>query len=258
MKTLFDVTGLVVAISGSSGLVGRRLARAFHDAGARLALIDLDRTDPIAHAQELGGPAIGVPCDVTASADVERAVAACVHNFSRVDVLITCHQHKGPGFLESKAERFPEELWDAIIDVNLKGTFLLARTFGLLMIDQRAGSIINLASVYGVVSSNPRLYSSNSMGNPVAYSASKGGVIMLSKYLAAHWAQHGIRVNCVTPHGVHNGHEDTFVSAFSEMSPMQRMMSPDEILGAVLFLASPASGYVTGAHLVVDGGWTAW
>ena len=258
MNNLFDVSGLVVVITGACGLVGRRLAAGFHDSAAKLVLVDLAAADPIVFARQLGGETLGVACDVSDSRQVTSLVERCIEAFSRVDVLITCHQHKATGFLESKAEHFPEGLWDDILNVNLKGTFLLCREFGRQMIDQGSGSIVNMASVYGLVSSNPHLYLTNSMGNPVAYSASKGGVIMLSKYLAAYWASHGIRVNCITPHGVHRDHEETFMASFNEMSPMGRMMRPDEILGAVFFLASSASSYVTGANVVVDGGWTAW
>jgi NAD(P)-dependent dehydrogenase (short-subunit alcohol dehydrogenase family) len=126
------------------------------------------------------------------------------------------------------------------------------------MLETGKGSIINLASTYGVVSSNPALYEDNSLGNPIAYSASKGGIIMLSKYLGAYWAARGVRVNCVTPHGVENNHQDAFVKRFSAMSPMRRLMKVNEIVGAILYLASDASSYATGSNLLVEGGWTAW
>jgi NAD(P)-dependent dehydrogenase (short-subunit alcohol dehydrogenase family) len=153
---------------------------------------------------------------------------------------------------------FPEELWDAVIDVNLKGTFLMCRDFGRAMLERGKGSIVNFASTYGVVSSNPALYEGNSLGNPIAYSASKGGVVMLTKYLGAYWAERGVRVNCVTPHGVWNDHEPAFVERFSRFSPMRRLSRVDEVVGAVLFLASDASSYATGSNLLIDGGWTAW
>ena len=183
---------------------------------------------------------------------------ASLQKFGKVDVLINNHQFKPEGFLESRAESFSEELWDQILDVNLKGTFLMCRDFGNQMLKQGKGAIINLASTYGVVSSNPNLYTDNSLGNPVAYSASKGGVIMLSKYLGANWASRGVRVNCLTPHGVMNNFEDAFVDRFSSMSPMNRVMQVDEIIGAAIYLASDASSYVTGSNLLVEGGWTAW
>ena len=126
------------------------------------------------------------------------------------------------------------------------------------MLKQGGLSIINFASTYGVVSSNPDLYEGNSLGNPLAYSVSKGGVIMLTKYLGTYWASRGVRVNCITPHGVWNHHEQGFESRFNSKSPMKRMMQASEVVGAVLFLASDASSYATGSNLLVEGGWTAW
>lgn len=123
---------------------------------------------------------------------------------------------------------------------------------------QGRGNIINLASTYGVVSSNPALYTDNRLASPIAYSASKGGVILLTKYLACYWGKRGVRVNALTPHGVWNHHEEAFEKRFSAMSPLGRMMQPQEIIGAVLFLASDASSYVNGSNLLVEGGWTAW
>jgi NAD(P)-dependent dehydrogenase (short-subunit alcohol dehydrogenase family) len=181
-----------------------------------------------------------------------------MQSFGRVDVLINAHQYKPKGFLEAKAETFPEDLWDAVMAANLKGTFLTCRDFGRQMLAQGKGSIVNFASVYGVVSSNPSLYENNSLGNPLAYSASKGGVIMLTRYLGAYWAARGVRVNAVTPHGVWNRHETAFEERFSKMSPMGRMMRSEEVVGAVVYLASDASSYMTGNNLLVEGGWTAW
>ncbi len=168
------------------------------------------------------------------------------------------HHHKPRGFTEAPPERFPEDLWDAIVAVNLKATFLTCRDFGRVMLEQGRGSIINLASTYGVVSSNPDLYEGNGLGNPLAYSASKGGVVMLTKYLGAYWAERGVRVNCITPHGVENAQEPAFVERFSQKSPMRRLMRSSEIVGAAVFLASDASSYATGSNLLVEGGWTAW
>jgi NAD(P)-dependent dehydrogenase (short-subunit alcohol dehydrogenase family) len=255
---LFDVSGRVVVITGACGLIGKAMVSAFHERGARLVLVDVADAAPAALAEQTGGDTLGVACDVSKAAEVASLVARTVEHFGRVDVLVNNHQYKPKGFLEAKAETFPEELWDAVIDVNLKGTFLTCRDFGRAMLERGKGSIINFASTYGVVSSNPDLYVGNSLGNPVAYSASKGGVVMLTKYLGAYWASRGVRVNAVTPHGVWNHHEEGFVTRFSAKSPMKRLMQANEVLGAVLFLASDASSYATGSNLLVEGGWTAW
>lgn len=255
---IFSVEGQVVVLTGACGLVGRTLAKAFHERSAKLVLVDLRESGPEQLARDLGGDTIGVVCDVSLASEVADLVTAAYDRFGRVDVLVNAHQHKPEGFLEAQAESFPEELWDAIIDANLKGTFLSCRAFGQRMLKDGRGSIINLASTYGLVSSNPGLYEDNSMGNPVAYSASKGGIIMLTKYLGVHWAARGVRVNCISPHGIWNHHEEGFESRFSAMSPMGRMMRVEEIVGATLFLASDASTYITGSNLLADGGWSAW
>lgn len=207
---------------------------------------------------EIGGGAVGISCDVSKAREVTALAQEVLGGFERVDVLINNHRHKPAGFTEAPAEAFPEELWDGVMAVDLKGTFLTCREFGREMLAKGKGTIINLASTYGVVSSNPDLYEQNSLGNPVAYSVSKGGVIMLTKYLGAHWAERGVRVNCVTPHGVWNNQEPAFVERFARKSPMRRLMTADEVVGAVLFLASDASSYATGSNLMIDGGWTAW
>jgi len=256
--SIFDVSGRVVVLTGACGLIGRTLAHAFHERGARMALVDIPAAKPADFAAALGDPAAGFTCDVSQAAEVSALRDAVRARFGRVDVLINNHQYKPKGFTEAKAESFPEELWHAIIDVNLTGTFHTCRDFGALMLEQGSGSIINVASTYGVVSSNPDLYEGNSLGNPVAYSASKGGVVMLTRYLGAYWAERGVRVNCLTPHGVANNHEAGFIERFSAKSPMRRLMTADEVVGAALFLASDASSYATGSNVLIEGGWTAW
>jgi NAD(P)-dependent dehydrogenase (short-subunit alcohol dehydrogenase family) len=255
---LFDVSRRVIVLTGACGLAGRTLAPALAERGAQLVLIDVVASDPAAAAATIGDGALGIACDVADAAQVAAAAEAALERFGHVDVLINAHQHKPEGFLEARAEEFPEELWDAVIDVNLKGVFLLCREFGRSMLERGSGSVVNLGSTYGLVSSNPDLYAANSLGNPLVYSASKGAVLMLTRYLAAHWAGRGVRVNCVTPHGIANAHEEDFIRRFSAKSPMGRMMSADELVGAVVFLASDASSYATGSNVVVDGGWTAW
>jgi NAD(P)-dependent dehydrogenase (short-subunit alcohol dehydrogenase family) len=255
---LFNVSEKVIVITGACGLIGRTICDALYERGAKLILADITEANPEEQAKKLGKNALGVSCNVRFSQDVANILDFTLKSFGRVDVLICNHQFKPVGFLEAKPETFPEELWDDINDVNYKGTFMLCRDFGNQMIKQGKGSIINFASTYGVVSSNPALYSNNSMGNPVAYTASKGGVIALTKYFGSYWASKGVRVNAITPHGVWNNHEEDFVKKFSAMSPSNRLMQPEEILGGILFLASDASSYVTGSNLLVEGGWTAW
>lgn len=255
---VFDVSGRVIVLTGACGLIGRTTARALSERGAKLVLADVPPKDPAAFATELGGDTAGFHCDVSQIEAVRRLVEATLERHGRVDVLINNHHYLARQAWDARAEVFPEEAWRAIVDVNLTGTFLMCREFGAVMLRQGRGNIINLASTYGVVSSNPELYTDNRLASPIAYSASKGGVIMLTKYLACYWGKRGVRVNALTPHGVWNHHEEAFEKRFSAMSPLGRMMQPAEIVGAVLFLVSDASSYVNGSNLLVEGGWTAW
>jgi NAD(P)-dependent dehydrogenase (short-subunit alcohol dehydrogenase family) len=257
MDSLFSIEGRVVVVTGACGLIGRSIVKAIHERGAKLVLADIAAAGPEELAARTGD-AVGVACDVSDAKSVMGLVRRSLEAFGTVDVLVNSHHFKPKGFTDARAETFPEDLWDAIVNVNLKGTFLTCREFGRRMLDQGKGSIINFASTYGVVSSNPDLYEDNSLGNPVAYSASKGAVIMLTKYLGAYWAERGVRVNCVTPHGVWNNHEPGFVERFARKSPMRRLMTAEEVVGAVLFLASDASSYATASNVMIDGGWTAW
>jgi len=255
---VFDVAGRVVVLTGACGLIGRTVARALNERGVKLILADVPPKDPVAFAAELGERAAGYHCDVADVSQVRQLVAATLERHGRVDVLINNHHFLAKQAWDARAEVFPDDAWRSILEVNLTGTFLMCREFGAVMLKQGKGNIINLASTYGVVSSNPALYTDNRLASPIAYSASKGGVIMLTKYLACYWGKRGVRVNALTPHGVWNHHEEAFEKRFSAMSPLGRMMQPEEIVGAVLFLASDASSYVNGSNLLVEGGWTAW
>jgi NAD(P)-dependent dehydrogenase (short-subunit alcohol dehydrogenase family) len=255
---VFSVASRTVVITGSCGLIGRELTRAFLKRGANVAGTDLSPLDKRPEFTSADGRLLNMVADVTNARSVIDLARTVIERFGRVDVLINSHHYKPKGFTEALPEEFPEELWDAIVEVNLKATFLTCREFGRAMLKQGSGSIINFASTYGVVSSNPDLYEGNTLGNPIAYSASKGGVLMLTKHLGAYWAERGVRVNCVTPHGVENSQEASFVERFSRKSPMRRLMRIDEIVGAVVFLASDASSYATASNLLIEGGWTAW
>lgn len=255
---LFTIDGKVAIVTGGCGLIGSTICEAFIERNCKVVICDLSESDSALLSHKLGDNCRSFPGDVSESKYAFKLLQYVIKEFGKVDILINNHQFKPKGFLEAKAETFPESLWDDIIKVNLKGTFLMCKTIGHHMIEKGGGSIINFASTYGIVSSNPALYDDNSMGNPVAYTASKGGVIALTKYLGTYWASKGVRVNAVSPHGVWNNHEEEFVSKFSSMSPMNRLSTKEEVIGAVLFLASEASSYATGSNLLIEGGWTSW
>ena len=252
MKHLFDVSNQVVVVSGGAGLIGKEIVSGFRERGAHVVILDamecVDLHEDLRYYK----------CNVANTEQLIDIRDEVIHEFGKIDVLINSHQYKPSGFLDASLEDFPEQLWHDVLDINLTGTFKLCKIFGQSMLKQGKGSIINFGSTYGVVSSNPGLYTDNSLGNPVAYSVSKAGIIMLTKYLGVHWAKKGVRVNAITPHGVENNHEIEFINRFSQLSPMGRLMNASEVLGAVLYLASDASSYATGSNMLIEGGWTQW
>jgi NAD(P)-dependent dehydrogenase (short-subunit alcohol dehydrogenase family) len=204
---------------------------------------------------------LAAQCDVTSKRSWLRLIEHVIAQFGKVDVLVNnagfTNLSPSPDYARP-AEEFPLGDWEQILGVNLTGTFLGCQVVGRQMLEQGRGSIINLASLYGVVSPQHRIYPDTGLHQPVAYAVSKTGVIGLTRYLATAWADRGVRVNCLTPGGVDNGHPALFASRYAAHSPIGRMARPDELRGAIVYLASAASSYCTGHNLIVDGGWTAW
>jgi NAD(P)-dependent dehydrogenase (short-subunit alcohol dehydrogenase family) len=260
-KEAFDLTNKIAILIGGTGLIGAAFARGLAEFGARVVVCDIDQRRCEALAGELEKeyrvPCLGSQVNVVSRVEVEGLLDKTLQQFGAVHILINSAQNKTASFFE-RFESYPDGDLDGILDVNLKAVHLACQVIGGQMVKQGGGSIINLASTYAVVAPNQEIYENTRMGCPAAYSASKGGVIALTRYLATYWARHNVRVNSLCPHGVYNNHEETFVRNFSSRSPMGRMSTADEVVGAMLFLASDASSYVTGHNLMVDGGWTAW
>ena len=262
---MFRLDGQVALITGAAGLLGEQHAIALSDFGAHVILTDLHIEVCRQHASQITAhshvQALALQCDVTQKASWQALLERALSQFGRVDILV----NNAAFTTESRSEHydapfpdFPLEDWQQILDVNLTGTFLGCQVIGQQMLIQRSGSIINMASLYGVVSPNHRMYPGTGVHQPVAYSVSKAGVIALTRYLASLWAGQGVRVNCITPGGVYNQHPDLFASRYASLSPIGRMAQRDEMRGALIYLAASASAYCTGHNLVVDGAWTVW
>lgn len=260
-KEKFNLTGKVIVISGACGLIGRAFCEAVAQFGGHVVAADISKANPKEFADALekrnNVKCLGVEVEVENKNSVLDLKQKALETFGKIDGLVNGHQNKSHLIFEP-FENVSEENWDKVVEVNLKGTFLLCQIIGSYLAEQGRGSIINIPSTYSVVAPNQNLYKGTNMGCPAAYSASKGGVDALSQYLASYWAAKGVRVNMITPHGVWNNHEEQFEKNFSGFSPMQRMSYNHEVASALIYLLSDASSYVTGSNMLVEGGWTAW
>jgi len=265
----FSLAGKVAIVTGAAGLLGREHVRALAAAGATVVAADLDGGACEALAArlrtELGADVHGAAVDITVPESLERIAAAA----GTVDVLVN-NAAINDRFADadeaaalSRFESYPVERFRRMLDVNVTGMFLASQVLGRRMLGAGRGSIINIASTYGMVGPDQRLYrrpdGSQAFWKSPAYPASKGAVLSFTRFLAATWGERGVRVNSLSPGGVaEEGQEPFFVAEYARRTPLGRMARPHDFAGALVFLASDASAYVTGANLVVDGGWTAW
>lgn len=269
---LFDLHGQVAILTGGAGLLGRKYALALASKGARVIIADTDIQGGRKVVTEIvegqGGDAMLIETDVSSKASVQAMVKRTLAESERIDILIN-NAAIDPKFDPqhvsehgSSFEDFPLDQWDRSIAVNLTGMFLCAQAVAKPMLTRGRGVIVNVSSTYGLVGPDQRIYENpgaqEQRYKPVAYSVTKSAVLGLTRYLATYWARKKIRVNTLTLGGVFNDHDDEFTKRYSERTPLERMATPCEYCGAMLFLVSDASSYMTGANLVVDGGWTAW
>lgn len=267
MNEFFDLArldGRVALITGACGHVGRMVARTLSDLGAVIVVADLDHV-----ACDDLGATLSTSCGLapltlagnianeeywkTAPAVIEEAVG-------RLDIIVHCAAFVGTTQMEGWAVPFAEqttEAWNAAMDVNISSYFTMVRELQPLLDMSGRASVISVSSIYGMVGTDLRLYDGLDMANPAAYAASKGGLIQLTRYLATVLAPR-IRVNAISPGGLSRNQPDTFQQRYIERTPLQRMGTEEDLVGAVGFLASDLSSYVTGINLPVDGGWTAW
>jgi NAD(P)-dependent dehydrogenase (short-subunit alcohol dehydrogenase family) len=265
--SIFDLHGRVAVVTGAAGLLGRQHCAALAAAGAHVVAADIDEKLCAELAVTLSPLAMTLPMDVTSQASIRTGLMMILQNFGRVDVLVNNaavnDMFESPALAGelSKFENYPEDLWRRMFDVNVNGLFLCSQVIGNEMARRRQGSIINIASTYGLVGPDQNLYlrpdGKQVFYKSPAYPATKGAVIAFTRFLAAYWGKQNVRVNTLSPGGVENSQEQYFVRAYSAKTPLRRMASASDFKGAVVFLASDASAYMTGANLVVDGGWTA-
>ena len=274
MSDIFDkfrLDGRAAIVTGGVGLLGKEFCKTLAQAGAKVVIADLNEKGAESLAMEIsqtGRDALGVGVDVTDPESVQSMVQRTLERFGRLDILV-CSAALDPKFdAESQShqnnnafEHYPLSAWKQALDVNLTGMFLCCQAAVQPMVLQNYGVIINICSTYGIVAPDQRLYERPGQPpqyKPVYYPVTKSGVLGLTRYLAAYYAGKNIRVNALTPHGIFNHHDEIFLQNFRARSVLGRMAEKDEMNGALLFLASDASSYMTGSNLVVDGGWTVW
>lgn len=269
----FDLTGRVAVVTGGAGLLGVEFCRTLAEAGAAVAVVDLNPASANGTADTLkknGYNALAVSTDITQPDSVHAMVEKVLAEFGRLDILVNSAaldpkfdpDAAKKGIAPGAFENYPLDQWNAALNVNLTGTFLVTQACVKPMLAQgKKGSIVNICSTYGLNGPDQRIYIKDGQRvafKPVYYTVTKAGVLGFTKYLAAYYAGTEIRVNALTPGGVFNNHEDYFVKNYSAKTILGRMANKDEMNGALLFLASDASSYMTGNNVVVDGGWTAW
>jgi NAD(P)-dependent dehydrogenase (short-subunit alcohol dehydrogenase family) len=250
---LFSLQGRVAVVTGGAGQLGREIVGGLEARGATVAVFDV--------------AADRFRVDVTDRSAIESATQSVVEELGVPHVLVNAAALDSPPDAPPEevgpVESYPEESFDAVMDVNVKGTFLACQAIGACMAEAGRGSIVNISSIYGMLSPVQDLYefrrqSGEEFFKPIAYSASKSALYNLTRYLATYWAKSGVRVNTLTLAGVANDQPPDFVDAYTARMPLGRMADVREVVGPVVFLASDASSYVTGANLVADGGWSAW
>lgn len=267
VKELFSLKGRVAIVTGAIGLIGKHHCKALSEAGACVIACDLDKAAAEEFAFTLDNNSIGDYLDVTSVESITAVRDHILKKYGHIDVLINnaaindMFENPLSALEQSKFENYPLDMWNKSFGVNVTGTFLCSQIFGTEMAKKGKGSIINVASTYGIVAPDQSIYK-NEKGEQTfyksaAYPAAKGAIISFTRFLASYWGEKGVRANTLSPGGVENSQDEFFVKNYSSKTPLGRMAAPSDYKGAVVFLASDASAYMTGANLVVDGGWTA-
>jgi NAD(P)-dependent dehydrogenase (short-subunit alcohol dehydrogenase family) len=263
----FSLQDKTAIVTGACGLIGKEHCRALAEAGAHVVALDMNAAAAEAVATALGPQHLGLGADVADPQSLQAARRTILERYGHIDVLVNnaaindMFENPALAAEQSMFEHYPVEMFRKSLEVNVTGVFLCSQIFGATMAEQGHGSIINVASTYGVVGPDQSIYvdpqGKQTFFKSASYPATKGAVVNFTRFLAAYWGAKGVRVNTLSPGGVENGQDEWFVQNYSRKTALGRMAQPTDYRGAVVFLASDASAYMTGANLIVDGGWTA-
>jgi len=265
VSKLFNLKNRNVIITGSAGRLGSQFANILSEAGANTILVDIDKQKNHSLEKKLKKIYKTKPksftIDLKKPNDIANLKKIIQEEYENIHGLINnAHVKTLPQTKNFDLEHYPVKLWNEFIDIHLTATFLMCKEFGSIMAKKQNGSIVNVSSIYGLVAPDQRIYGKSKLNSPAPYSAAKAGIINLTRYFASYWANKNVRVNTLTPGGVEdkNYQSSQFIKNYSSKTMLGRMAKNDDFNGAILFFMSDASTYMTGANLVIDGGWTAW
>ena len=268
INDLFDLKNKVIVLTGSAGVLGTEFAHTLSSAGANIVLVDIDCNKNKKLEKTLSKKyhthSKSYCVDVSNPAEIKKLKSEILKKFKKIDGLIN-NAFLNHTVIQSesgskKLEHFPFEDWEQSIRTNLTSVFLCCKEFGSVMENQRNGVIVNISSIYGLVGPDQRIYGNSKINAPISYAATKGSIVNLTKYLATYWYNKNIRVNTLSLGGVENKKYQSkeFIKKYSEKTTLGKMAKKSDYNGAILFLLSNASSYMTGSNLIIDGGWTAW
>jgi NAD(P)-dependent dehydrogenase (short-subunit alcohol dehydrogenase family) len=267
MTNLFSLKNKTAIVTGALGLIGKKHCEALAQAGANVVVADMTENDAETFAKSLGENHTGLKIDVTSEDSLKTAREKILARYGTIDILVNNaainDMFENPALAKdlSAFENYPLDAFKKSLDVNVTGVFLASQVFGTVMAEHGSGSIINIASTYGMVGPDQSIYrdehGKQTFFKSAVYPVTKGAVINFTRFLAAYWGNKGVRVNTLSPGGVENNQNEFFIQNYSAKTLLGRMAQSSDYQGALVFLASEASAYMTGANLVVDGGWTA-
>jgi NAD(P)-dependent dehydrogenase (short-subunit alcohol dehydrogenase family) len=254
-EQIFSCKNKVAIVTGGEGLIGNEIAQALADFGAKVYVADIDQKN--ANPTNSSPQVNFLKLNTTSEDEVKQAFKQVYNEEKKLDILVTCAYPKTKDW-GSLVEDVPFDSWQENLNSQLGGTFICCREAAAAMKKTGGGSIINMASTYGVVAPDFSIYEGTRMTMPVAYSAIKSGLIGLTRYFATYYAKDNIRANSISPGGIKDCQPDDFINRYSKKTPLGRMGQAADIVGGVIFLSSKSSAYVTGQNLLIDGGWTTW